>query len=133
MEIGRDVASSCMEDEGRNTRKNGGHRWARKRQEERLGDKGLAALSDMKTHNSDDEDIGGILVSSNEELEEEDEEEEEEEESSSGKEEKEEREQPETGTWMRGLIGLTFEDTQERTKWKVRDVYLRGGDDDCAG
>ena len=23
-------------------------------------------------------------------------------------------------------------DTQERTKWKVRDVYLRGGDDDYA-
>ena len=36
------------------------------------------------------------------------------------------------GTWMRGLIGLTFEDTQEHTKWKVRDVYLRGGDNDCA-
>ena len=33
---------------------------------------------------------------------------------------------------MRGIIGLTFEDTQERTKWKVRDVYLRGGDDNCA-
>ena len=33
---------------------------------------------------------------------------------------------------MCGLIGLTFEDTQERTKWKVRDVFLRGGDDDCA-
>ena len=33
---------------------------------------------------------------------------------------------------MRGLIGLTFEDTQKRTKWKVRDVYLRSGDDDCA-
>ena len=33
---------------------------------------------------------------------------------------------------MHGLIGLTFEDTQERTKWKVRDVYLCGGDEDCA-
>ena len=58
-----------MEDEGRTTRKNGGHRGARKRQEERLGDKGLAALSAMKTHDSDDEDIGGIIVSSDKESE----------------------------------------------------------------
>ena len=33
---------------------------------------------------------------------------------------------------MCGFIGLTFEDTQERTKWKVRDVHLCGGYDDFA-
>ena len=131
-EVLQDVAICCVEDEKRNTRKNGDHRGARKRQEERPGDKGLAALSEMKTHDSDNKNIGGILVSSDEELEEEDEEEEEEEESSSEKEEEEEREHPETGTWMHVLIGLTFGDMQERTKWKVQDVYLHGGDDNCA-
>ena len=39
----------------------------------------MAALSATKTHNSDDEDIGGILGSSNEESEEENEDEGEEE------------------------------------------------------
>ena len=71
---------------------------------------------DVKTHDSEDKGIGEIIVSSNEEKEEKEEDKEEEEESSSDKGEEEEREQPETGTCMSGLIGLTFEDTQKRTK-----------------
>lgn len=132
----RDVARCCVEDGGKNTRRNGGHGGARARQATRLGEDGFAAMKDFGLHDEDDPWIGGVMS------EWEDSSDEEEEEEDSGRRKKkggkggggdancddgDDRERPSRKSWRGRLRGMKFKDVQEGEYFQVRDVYWAKG------
>ena len=136
-EVLRDVARCCVEDQGHNTRRNGGHGGARARQQARLGEEGFAAIKAFGLHDADDEDIGGVMT----EWEDSDDDEEEDDSSSSSSsssssddamssssdDDGDGRERPAEKSWRARLVGKRFVDSESEEVFKVRDVYWAEG------